>query len=138
MTKISFDIDSMQFISMFESMTHAKVKDCIKKPDKLIFIVETGEIGKAIGKKGANIRKLENKFKKKIKIIEFDEDPLIFTQNVFYPNKAKDISEEEGVITITPIDNTTRGYFIGRGASNLRNAEEIVKRYFEIKEIKVI
>jgi len=39
---------------------------------------------------------------------------------------------------ITPPDTQTRGYLIGREAVNLRGFEEIVKRYFEIKEIKVV
>lgn len=138
MSKISFDIDDMKFISMFESLTRASVKDCIRTDDKLIFVVNKGQIAKAIGKKGINIKKLEQKFKKKIKIIEFDDDPLIFIQHVFFPNKVKDIKQDEDVVVITPPDSKSRGYFIGRNASTLRNAEEIVKRYFDIKEIKIV
>lgn len=138
MNKISFDLDAMKSISMFESITRANVKDFIKKDDKLIFVVNPGEIGKAIGKKGSNIKKLEQKFRKKIKIIEFDEDMLIFIQNVFYPNKVKEITEEDGVVSIVPPDSKTRGYMIGRNATTLRGAEDIVKRYFDLKEIKVV
>lgn len=138
MNKIRFDIDAMKFLALFESTTHTGVKDCIKKDDRIIFIVNNGEIGKAIGKKGINIKKLEQKLRKKVKIIEYDDDLLIFIQNVFYPNKVKEITEEDGVVTIVPPDSKSRGYFIGRGASTLRAAEEIVKRYFDIKEIKVV
>lgn len=138
MNKISFDIDAMKFLSLFESLTHSGVKDCIKKEDRIIFIVNSGEIGKAVGKKGINIKKLEAKFRKKVRIIEYDADMLIFIQNVFYPNKVKEITEEDGIVKIVPPDSKTRGYFIGRNASTLRNAEEIVKRYFDLKEIKIV
>ena len=69
---------------------------------------------------------------------EFNPDLIQFIKNVVFPSKVKDIVEEEGVITITPPDSETRGYLIGKSASNLRNTEEVVKRYFELEEIKVI
>jgi len=138
MIKIKFDVNIMKSISIFESLTHASVKDCIEKDNKLLFIVKKGDIGKAIGKQGINIKKLEGMFKKGVRVIEHEDDILSFVRNVFYPNKAENITEEEGVVTITPVDSTTRGYMIGRGATNLRAAEDIVKRYFDIKEIRVI
>ena len=136
--KIKFDINIMKFISLFESITRASVKDCIEQSKKLIFIVNENQISKAIGKRGLNIKKLEKLLNKKVKVIEYSNDLLQFTQNTLFPQKVKEISEEEGIITITPPDSKTRGMLIGHNAQNLRNTEEIVKRYFPIKEIKVI
>ena len=137
-TKIKYDFSLIKFISMFESATGAAVKDCFMQNDKIMFIVQENQIGKALGKGGANIKKLENMLKKKIRIAEFNPDAVQFVQNIIYPIKPKDITEEDGIITITPNDSKTRGYLIGRAAANLRNYEEIVKRYFEIREIKVV
>lgn len=95
-------------------------------------------MGKAIGKGGANIKKLERVLKRKVRIIEFNPDMLIFIQNVVYPSKVKEIKEEDGIVTIIPPDSQTRGYLIGKSAVNLRNTEMVVKRYFELKEIKVV
>jgi N utilization substance protein A len=128
----------MKFISLFESLTKAEVKDCFEMGERLVFIVKEGNIGKALGKGGNNVRRLEEMLNKKLRIIEFNNDLLQFIQNVVYPLKAKDIVEEDGVITITPPDSLTRGYLIGRGAVNLNITKGIVKRYFEIKDIKVI
>ena len=66
--KIKFDIELMKFISLFEKITKINAKDCFKSGAKLVFIVNPGYIGKAIGKGGVNIKKLESLFKKKIKI----------------------------------------------------------------------
>ena len=137
-TRIKYDISLIKFISVFESLTNASVKDCFMQNDKLVFIVKENQIGKALGKGGGNIKRLENAFKKKIKIAEFNPDLLKFIRNVVYPLQIKDIKEEVGVVVITPPDSKTRGYLIGRAAVNLRNTEEIVKRYFDIKEIKVL
>lgn len=136
LNKIKFDINTMKFISMFESLTLAGVKDCFQQGERIIFIVN--DIGKALGKGGSNIKRIENAIKKKIKIVEFNPDVLIFVQNAIYPLKVKDIREENKVITIIPPDSQTRGYLIGRGAVNLRRTEEIIKRHFDIDEIKVV
>ena len=138
MTKIKFDIDAMKIMSLFENMTGANLKDCIISEGLIIFIVKDGEIGKAIGKKGMNIRKLEYSLKKKIKIAEYNENLAQFIENLVYPAKVREVKQEEKLITITAADSQSRGLIIGRGASILRNYESIVKRYFDIEEIKVV
>jgi len=138
MNRIKYDMALMGYISLFEKITHSKLKDCFELNDKLIFIVQKGEIGKAIGKQAVNVKKLESMFKKKVRLIEFNEDKIEFVKNIIYPVKAKLIEENENIITITSMDNHTRGILIGKAAEALRSNEKIIQRYFEIKEIKVI
>ncbi len=138
MIKIKYDVNLMKFISMFETITRAEVKDCFEAGEKLVFVVKEGNIGKALGKGGSNVKRLERILKRKLRIIEFNPDLLQFIQKVVFPSKVKDIIEEDGIVTITPPDSQTRGYLIGRGAVNLNTTKEIVKRYFEITDIKVI
>ena len=137
MNKIKYSQDLMKFMSIFETITQTKLKDCIQD-DYLIFIVQENQIAKAIGRNGNNVRQLQNILKKKIKIVEFNPDLLIFTKNLISPLKAKDIKIDENVIIIQGIDTKTKGLLIGRNAKNLREYESIVKRYFPIKEIKVV
>jgi len=137
MNRIKFNADLIKFISLFESLTRAKVKDCIEDGKSLLFIVEENEIGKAIGKKGENVRRIENALKRKIKIVEFNSSMLDFIKNLVSPVQLVDISEEEGIVTIRASDLKSRGYLIGRDGQNLRKYEEIIRRYFDITEIKV-
>ena len=122
-------------MSMFESLTGAKLKDCIFD-DGLTFVVQENEIGKAIGKKGSNIKRIESVFKKKIKLIEFNGDVIKFVSNLIYPAKAKEIIEEEGIITICTHDKKTKGFIMGRDRHKINTINDIVKRYFEV-EVKV-
>ena len=62
MGRIRFDINTMKFVSLFESLTGARVKDCIELENGLLFVVEAGEMGKAIGRNGVNIKRVEEKF----------------------------------------------------------------------------
>ena len=137
MNKVKFDSDSMKLITLFESMTGAKVKDCIANK-KFIFIIEENEMGKAIGKNGVNVKRMESKLKKKIKLVEFSNDVLQFVKNLIYPLQGLDIKHDNGVITIYGKDTGTRAMLIGRERQNINNLIGIVRRYFNIKEIKVV
>lgn len=138
--RIKFTSELMGLMSIFQQVTNAALKDCFVDANSLLtFVVEENEIGKAIGKNAMNIKRLEYVLKRKIKIVEYSPDLQKFIQSLIYPLKISGSTVEEGILTLEPVDVKTRGYLIGRSASNLRNYEGIVKRYFrDITEIKVI
>jgi N utilization substance protein A len=127
-------------MSLFEKITRAKVKDCFfdQVQDRMVFVVQPGQLWKALGPKGANVKKLEKSLNRKIKIVEFNPNKLQFIRNMVFPLKIKGISEENSVVTLEGEDKQTKGLLIGRNASNLRNLEQNMRRYFELEEIKVI
>ena len=129
----------MKFMSLFGSMTGTDPKDCFDMDSVLFFVVKPGDLWKALGKQASNLKRLEQVLKKKIRIIEFAEEKLEFIQKAVLPLKISDITEnEEGIVTIKGPDTKTKGLLIGRNAKNLRNLENIIRRYFEVKEIKVV
>lgn len=136
MNKIKYDSDAMELITLFESMTGAKVKDCISD-EKLIFIIEENDMGKAIGKNGINIKRMENALKRKIKLIEFSNDVLKFVRNMAYPIEISDVKQEEGGIIIHGKDASAKAMLIGRERQNINHLTGIAKRYFDVKDIKV-
>ena len=138
MTRIKYDLNVMKHMSFFETLTQSKLKDCIVGEERIIFIVQENEIGKAIGKKGINVRKIENALNKKIKIVEFNPEVLNFIRNFIYPHQLRELKEENNIITMVGKDSKTRGILIGRDARNLNNLKSIVNRYFDIEDIKVI
>lgn len=127
----------MKLITIFESMTGAKVKDCIAN-EKLIFIMEENEMGKAIGKNGVNIKRMENMLKKKIKLVEFNNDVLQFVKNMVYPIDVLKVEQDNGTLTIHGKDTSTKAMLIGRERQNINHLSDIVKRYFDVKGIRVV
>jgi len=136
-TRIIYNNDIMKIMSLFETVTQAKLKDCIFD-ERIMFIVEENQIGKAIGKNGVNVRKIEFALNKKVKIVEFSNDHAQFIKNLVYPLMVKEVKEENNLITIVGGDTKTRGILIGRDAKNLKELESITKRYFHIDGIKVV
>ncbi|MFH1400669.1 MAG: hypothetical protein ABIH41_04055, partial [Nanoarchaeota archaeon] len=95
--------------------------------------------GKALGKNKQNLLSLERALKKRLKIVQFSNDKLRFITNLMAPLRILEIVEDaEGIITIKGPDEKTRGLMIGARAQNLREYENITRKYFECKEIRVV
>ena len=76
------DLRVIGFITSFENFTGAKVKDAFfDHNETLVFVVNTGEIGKAIGKNGSNIKHVGFKLKKRFQ----EECPYAGTSGVGAP-----------------------------------------------------
>ena len=138
MSAHKIDMETMRLISLFEQVTGARVKDCVTFKDRLTFIVEEGQLWRALGKNRANLLKLEGLLKQRIKIVEYRPEKLQFIVNLLHPLKIVDMREEDGVVTIKGPDTKTKGLMIGARAQNLRALEGIVRMYFDCDEIKVV
>lgn len=126
-------------MGLFEKITHVVARDCFEDEGTLFFVVQPGQIGKAVGKKASNVSSIERLLNRKIKILEFNPEVVGYIKNVIFPLKVEDVTFEEGIATIISGDSKTRGLLIGRAAQKLRQFEKIVQREFEnLKEIKVI
>jgi len=133
----------MRYISLFESITGANVKDCIvnEEQSRVIFVVKEGEIGMAIGRGGRNIHTLERMTGKKHEIIEYSERPAQFIKNALKPAMVKEVRITErpngktmAVVTVNPKD---KGVAIGKNGRNAERLRFLAKRYFEIENVSI-
>ena len=139
MVKIKYDARVIKYMSMFEAMTGVKLKDCfIDDNDIITFVVDDIYVGKAMGRRKQNLQNLEKIIKKKMKILGFSEDIKKFIKNIVYPLNIKDVKMEENVVKIFPPDARTKSILIGRNSKNLNNLKNILKRYFDITDVRVV
>jgi N utilization substance protein A len=136
---LKFDAETLGYMSLFERLTKAKLKDSfVDQNSVLVFVVQDGEIAKALGKQGRTAKMVTEKFKRKIKIAEFSSDLIKFIKNLILPYKVDSVSAEENTVILTSEDTQVKGLLIGKNGKNLRNYESTAQRYFpELKEIKV-
>lgn len=135
---IKYDTALLKLMSFFESSTGAKLHDCfVDQNGTLVFVVQPAQYGLAVGRGGSNVRRIEVALKKDIKVVEHSSDLVQFIQGLIQPSKAREIAVAENVVTITP-EPSSRSFLIGRAGKNVKNFEAIVKRYFPIKELKVL
>jgi N utilization substance protein A len=140
MERIKYDMSLMKTMSLFETLTRTELKDCIiDKNSMLLFVVDEANMSRAIGREGANVKKIEGLLNRKIKILGYTPDLLQFVKNVLYPLRVNGVMEQDGIITIDGSDSRTKGLLIGKNSQNLKNNLSIIQRYFDqVKEIKVI
>ena len=83
--EIKLTTDQMRLMSLFQNVTGATARDCVEdeKQNRVIFVVNSGKMGLAIGKGGSHIKSLQNIVKKNVELVEFDKDPTKFLKNMF-------------------------------------------------------
>ena len=138
LTMMKLDTDAIKIINFFEKYTRVHARDCIIEPGNIIFIVEEGKAGKAIGKKGLTINELEKKFNKRIKIFEWSDNLEKFVSNLAPQAKSVKLEENKGKnVLMIGVDGNKRGLLIGKGGANINRIKTILKRYHSIDEIKL-
>lgn len=140
---IKLTTDQMRLMSLFQNVTGATARDCVEdeKQNRVIFVVNTGKMGLAIGKGGSHIRTLQNLVKKNVELVEYQEDPAKFLQNLLNNklvtevkiNKRADGSKQ----AIVMVDPRKKGIVVGREGRNAEKARLLAKRYFEISSVLI-
>ncbi|HIE14751.1 TPA: NusA-like transcription termination signal-binding factor [Candidatus Bathyarchaeota archaeon] len=134
----------MRYIALFESVTGARVVDCIvdDRLNRIIFIIKEGDAGLAIGKRGKNIALLERMTGKKHEIIEFSEDPTQFIKNALKPATVREVRMIERLngkpVAVVTVDPKDKGIAIGRNGRNAERLRFLAKKYFQIENVSIL
>jgi len=134
----------MQYISLFESITGATVRDCIidDENNRIIYVVKEGEMGIAIGKRGKNVNLLEKMTGMKHEIIEFSDDPVKFIRNALRPARLREIRITQRTdgkkIAVVSVDPKDKGIAIGKNGRNAERIRFLAKRYFDISNVSIL
>lgn len=130
---IKLDSEQIQKLAIFESITKTSLKDFFEDETEIMFIVNSKDLGKAIGKGASNIKSLERKFKKKILIMGFEQDYNDFARNIFKPIPIKEITLQNGLLNIIIF-----GSQMAFPSKKVKKAKMLLTKYFnEIKDVIV-
>ena len=142
MSEITFSNETVQYINMASKYSKASIKDCLVEDDRIIFVVEKGQLGIAIGSKAKNLEKLRTLFKKNIKFVEFDDDKERFIRNLCKPYQISNIITEGDEnssmvrvrIEVSPRDKSK---LIGKGGRNINMIRKLAQRHHPIKDVQI-
>ena len=144
MPEIKLSSDQLGLISLFQNMSGATVRDCIvdDKGGRMIFIVNNGQMGLAIGKKGATIQSIERVIKKPVEVVEWSDDPAEMVRNALDPRAIQEVrltDKLDGSKSMTVVvDPRRKGAVLGRGGKNAEKVRLIAKKYFNITNVQII
>jgi len=141
---IKLSTDQIRLMSLFQKITKVTAHDCVddEKQDRLIFVVNTGKMGLAIGKGGSNIKSLNNMLKRNVELVEYFDDPTKFLKNVFNPKFINDVkisTKPDGSLqAMVMVDPVKKGVVVGREGRNAEKARLFAKRYFDISSVLIV
>ncbi len=141
--EIKLTTDQMRLMSLFQNVTRATARDCIEdeKQNRVIFVVNSGKMGLAIGKGGSNIKTLQKIVKKNVELVEFDEDPAKFLKTMLNPKLVSEVKlnkrDDGSLQAIVIVDPRKKGIVVGREGRNAEKARLLAKRYFGITSVLI-
>jgi N utilization substance protein A len=130
-------------MSLFQNVTGATARDCVEdeKQDRVIFVVNSGKMGLAIGKGGSHIRSLQNIVKRNVEIVEYSEDPAEFLKNILNSKLIYEVKlnkrADGSMQAIVLVDPRKKGIVVGREGRNAEKARLLARRYFEITNVQI-
>jgi transcription termination/antitermination protein NusA len=141
MAEIILSNETVQYINLASKYSGASIRDCVVEDDRVIFIVEKGHLGIAIGSKAKNLEKLRMLFKKIVKFVEFDEDKTRFIENLCKPYHITKVTFEEnngGSVARIEVNPRDKSKLIGKGGRNINMIRKMAQRHHQIKDVQII
>lgn len=142
--KIKLTPDEFRLLSLFQTITTAVARDCIidDKMERVIFVVNRGQMGMAIGKGGSNIKQLQNVITKKIELVEYSDNPVDFIKNIFNSDMIHEVRLNDRLDgtkqALVVVDMKKKGMIVGKDGRNVDKARMLAKRYFNISNVLVL
>jgi len=129
---------------MFNSMTGATARDCVvdEKQNRLIFLVAKGQMGLAIGKEGASVKKIERAVKKPVEVVEWSDDVTEFVRNGLGARYVQEVRVSESLdgkkAVVIVVDPKKKGAALGMGGRNAEKVRMLAKRYFDVANVQIV
>ena len=140
---IKLSTEQIRMISVFQNVTKTSARDCLddEKQNRIIFVVNEGKMGIAIGKGGSNIKSLQNILKRNVELVEYFDDPAKFLKNILNSKLIIEVkldTKPDGSSQATVIvDHGKKGLVVGREGRNAEKARLFAKRYFNISSVLI-
>ncbi|MGB9708100.1 MAG: NusA-like transcription termination signal-binding factor [Candidatus Pacearchaeota archaeon] len=135
--KVKLDLRSIQYMNLFEKLTHVKAKYCFDYDSTIIFIVPKFLMSRALGERAKNIEKLEFNLHRKVRIIANPvgiNDIERFIKAIIFPHEFKKIVIENNEVYIFSAPRT-KAAIIGRNKVRLEGLTDILDKFFGIKKV---
>jgi N utilization substance protein A len=135
--------EEVSLLSMFQDMTGATARDCVvdEKRNRLIFVVAKGQMGLAIGKEGAAVKKIERAVRRPVEVVEWADDIEGLVKNTLGAKYVQEVRVSErldgtqGVVVV--VDSRKKGAVLGLGGKNAEKVRLLAKRYFGVGNVQI-
>ncbi|SDG10266.1 NusA-like transcription termination signal-binding factor [Halorientalis regularis] len=138
---ISLSDRERQFLARFEDEVGVTVRDCVvdEEYDRVLYVVEAGEMAEAIGPGGRNVERIEDDLGRDVELIEDADTAEAFVANALAPAAVYNvtISENDDRVAYAEVDHDDTGVAIGKDGKNIEAARRLADRHFDVDDIQL-
>jgi len=141
--EIKLTSDQLSMLSMIQGMTGATARDCVidEKANRVIFVVAKGQMGLAIGKEGAAVKKIERAVRRPVEVVEWADDIEELVRNVLNTKYVREVRIEERLdgskSVVVVVDHRKKGAVLGMGGRNAEKVRLLARRYFDVDNVQI-
>ncbi len=138
MSEIKLSTEGLRYITLFEDLTKATVKDCIIDEGRIIYVIKEGDMGAAIGRNGDHINRVKKAVDKHIDLVEYSDEPAAFIKNAFSPVMVRSVNivdRNSKRLAYVEVSNKDKGLAIGRNGKNIEKVKLVAKRHHDIDDV---
>jgi len=133
----TIDMQEMRYLNLFEQITRVRTRFCFKYNENIFFCVPKSLVSQSIGNRGANIRRLGEILRRKIRVIPAPrglQDAESFIRAIIAPLTIRDFRADSNEIIIGGGKN--KASLIGRNKRRLLEMQKIISDFFN-KEFRI-
>ena len=125
---------TIRSIGTFEKITKVHAKDCIPTESCIYFLVDSQNVGLAIGKSGVVVKEVSRVLGKMVKVLPYADSMEQMVKNMIPSASSIDKKDNFVTVTVPPRDKTAA---IGRNGENIKILKTILERYFNVADLKI-
>ncbi|WP_290809965.1 NusA-like transcription termination signal-binding factor [Halovivax sp.] len=136
---VTLDDEALRNLVLFEDVTGASGRDCVRADGRLVVVVARGEMAEAIGPGGEHVRRYEERVGDPVRLVEAAEEPEDFVANALAPAAVYNvtISENDDTVAYVEVADEDRGVAIGKEGRTIETARTLAARHFGIDDVQL-
>jgi len=135
-------LEELRYISILQDLTGAMVYRALEddNDNRIIYLVDRNDVGKAIGRDGRNVKMLSKMLNKNIEIVEYANDIDNMVRNLLTGVTVLkvEVTERDGLKTVyVKVKDDEKGKAIGRDGRNVKRARLVLNRLFNVDRVVI-
>lgn len=134
------NMQTMRYINLLDTISRVKTTKCFVYNNIVFFAVPREMVSRAIGPSAINVRHLQERLGKRVRIIEepsSNGDAEKFLIGIVEPAKFKSVEIKDGEMIITAGGTQNRAMLFGRNKHKFEELQQVVKDVFGL-ELKIV
>lgn len=140
----TIDMQVMRYINLFEKISGISTTNCFVYNNTIYFAVPKKSMIQAIGKNGANVKRVSEILSRKIRIVAMPEENSDsansirnFIMEIVAPVEITSFDLKDNIAFVSG-DRESKAIIIGRDRSKEKELSEVLQRTIGLKDFKVI